>query len=91
MKRNDFLEIKNLNIESLVEKIKVLKKEVDGLVFDKNIGKLKNLKSISKKRKDVAQMLTVLRQKQLLIELESNKDIKVSKEKGEVKRVSPTP
>ncbi len=70
MKRNDFLEIKNLEIKALGQKIDTAKKELAGLVMDKNMSKLKDRKSISKKRKDIARMMTVLRQKQLLGELE---------------------
>jgi len=41
------------------------------LVIDKNTNKLKDKKAIFKKRKDLAKVLTVLRQKELLNELET--------------------
>ncbi len=86
MKRNDFQEIKGLSTKAITEKIKTAKKEIADLILDKNMSKLKDLKSISKKRKDVAQMMTVLRQKELLEQLEkSNKIQETSKE--EVKTV----
>lgn len=69
MKKNDFVQIKRLDLKELIVKSKVLIKEITDLTMDKNMKKMKDLKSISKKRKDLAQVLTVLRQKQLLAEL----------------------
>lgn len=85
MKKNDLQEIKGLNIKAITEKIKVVKQEISTLILDKNMSKLKDLKSISKKRKDVAQMMTVVRQKQLLEELTDKKE-----EKEEPKTVEKT-
>lgn len=69
MKKNDFLIIKGLDLKELGLKAKSIKDEIANLVLDKNMNKLKDLKTISKKRKDLAQVLTVARQKQLLAEL----------------------
>ena len=66
MKRNDFLEIKNLDEKALIVKVNGLKDRIAELVLDKNMNKLKDLKVIFKKRRDLAQILTVLRQKQIL-------------------------
>jgi ribosomal protein L29 len=71
MKKNEFLQIKGLESKELLLKVKDLKKEIDSLVMDKNMKKLKDLKSIFKKRKDLAQILTVIRQKDLLVKLEN--------------------
>ncbi len=73
MKKNDFLQIKILEERAIAGKIKEAKLEIASLVIDKNMKKLKDVKAISKKRKDIAQMLTVLRQKQLIGELESSR------------------
>lgn len=70
MKKKEFVIIKGLDIKELKIKIKTLKKEIIDLTLDKNRNKLKDLKSISKKRKDLAQSLTVLNQKQTLAKLE---------------------
>ncbi len=71
MKTRDFLnEIKTLDIKALVLKSKTLKGEIADLVLDKNMNKLKDLKSIDKKRKDLARTLTVLEQKRLIEQLE---------------------
>jgi len=70
MKKNDFVQIKSLDIKELIGKTKALKKEMADLFLDKNMKKLKDLKSISKKKKDLAQILTVLKQKELLKALE---------------------
>lgn len=70
MKRNDFLEIKKMDLTALVEKIRQIKSDIANLELDKSLNKLKDVKSISKKRKELAKMLTVLRQKTLLKEME---------------------
>ncbi|MBI2017499.1 50S ribosomal protein L29 [Candidatus Daviesbacteria bacterium] len=76
MKKKDLVQIKGLDIRELNTKAKALQKEIADLVMDKNMDKLKDLKTISKKRKDLAQILTVLRQKELLNQLEVKKEAK---------------
>ena len=83
MKKNDLVQIKGLDLKDLRQKAKFLKDEIAGLILDKNMKKLKNVKIISKKRKDTAQILTVLRQKELLAKLEP--EIKAEVKKGESK------
>lgn len=68
--------MKNLGIKDLVEKIRGLKKDIANLVMEKNMKKLKDLKMISKKRKETAQILTLLKNKQLLAQLEEKKEVK---------------
>lgn len=70
MKKQELVVIKGLDIKELTEKAKALKKEIAGAVLDKNMNKVKDLKAVSKKRKDLAQVLTVLQQKTILAELE---------------------
>lgn len=76
MKKNEFVQIKGLDLKELRTKANGLREEVANLVLDKNMKKLKDKKSIFKKKKDLAQVLTVVRQKELLIELESKKEPK---------------
>ncbi len=78
MRKNDLLEIKKLDLKELKERILVIISDIEQLTLDKNMGKLKDLKVISKKRKDLSQLLTIKRQKELLGELESR--IKKSEE-----------
>lgn len=73
MKKNDLAEIKKIDMKSLKERAKKVRSEILSLTLDKNMGKLTNLKVIVFKRRDLAQMETVLRQKQLLEELEKPK------------------
>lgn len=73
MKRQEFVIIKGLDTKELKEKVKSFKKEIADLNFDKNRKILKDLKSIDKKRKELAQVLTVLNQKELLAKLEKGK------------------
>ncbi|MDO8619363.1 MAG: 50S ribosomal protein L29 [Candidatus Daviesbacteria bacterium] len=79
MKRQEFLEIKKMDIKEISVKMLAARQELLDLSLDKNMKKLKDLKSVAKKRKEIAQMLTVIRQKQLLGEIE----VKVSKIKKE--------
>jgi len=71
MKKSEFIQIKGLDLKELKVKHRALREEIANLTLDKNMKKLKDLKTISKKRKDQAQILTVIRQKELLQELES--------------------
>lgn len=75
MKKNDFAQIKGLDLLQLRSKIKAFKKEMAEMALDKNMNKLKDLKLISKKKKDLAQVLTILRQKELLAELEPKTEV----------------
>ncbi|MBI2018361.1 50S ribosomal protein L29 [Candidatus Daviesbacteria bacterium] len=71
MKKNDFIQIKGLDIKDLKDKAKAQRSEIEKLTMDKNMKKLKDIKQVSKSKKDLAQVLTVLRQKELLSQLES--------------------
>ncbi|OGE37759.1 50S ribosomal protein L29 [Candidatus Daviesbacteria bacterium RIFCSPLOWO2_01_FULL_39_12] len=71
MKKSELAQVKGLDIKELKNKAKSLRDEVANLVIDKNTNKLKDKKAIFKKRKDLAKVLTVLRQKELLNELET--------------------
>ena len=83
MKLKDFKnEIKVLDITALIARTKALRIELSDLVLDKNINKIKNLKSISAKRKDLARILTTLTQKQMIASLEL-KEVKVEEPKVE--------
>lgn len=64
MKKQDLMEIKQLDVVSLLKKSKAIKEEITGLVMDKNRNQLKDLKGVAKKRKDLAQILTVMKQKE---------------------------
>lgn len=79
MKRKDLIQIKGSDLKQLKEKVKATKKEIADLTLDKNMKKLKDLKTISKKRKDVAQILTLIAGKQLLANLESKVEVKGDK------------
>lgn len=83
MKLKDFKnDIKVLDVAALLSKAKALKTEIRDSVLDKNIGKVKNLKSISRNKKDLARILTVVSQKQAIAALEPRTE---SVEKSEVK------
>ncbi|MDD2822720.1 MAG: 50S ribosomal protein L29 [Candidatus Daviesbacteria bacterium] len=80
MKKNDFAEIKKMEVKVLSSKALKIKEEIANLVIDKNMNKMPNLKSIKFKRNELAKILTVLQQKQLMESLEKQ-TVKVSEEK----------
>lgn len=88
MKLRDFKnEIKVLDIAALLQKAKALKVDIGDLILDKNISKLKDLKSISKKKKELARVLTILGQKKMIASLESSgKNLESSEKTEEVKK-----
>lgn len=71
MKKQEFVQIKLTDLQELRVKAKTLREEIANLVLDKNMKKLKDLKMVFKKKKELASVLTVMRQKVLLTELES--------------------
>ena len=87
MKKQEFAQIKGLDLKELKGKVKTLSDEIANLVLDKNMKKLKDLKIILKKRKERAQILTVIKQKELLQELESSAENQTEEEeKSKIKR-----
>lgn len=73
MKKTNLKEIKGLEIKDLRLKVKNAGSELAGLFLEKAqpAKGSKDVKQIFKKRKNIAQMLTILRQKEMLRELES--------------------
>lgn len=92
MKKQDFVQVKGLDLKELKTKTISLRKEIADLTLDKNMKKLKDLKLVSKKKKELAQVLTVMKQKELLVQLESSIESKQSlrsddlQESSEVKK-----
>jgi len=85
VKRTEFKELKNLSVDDLAKKIIEVKKELADLVMDRHTSNGKgsgNLRVVFMKRKDVARMLTIVRQKQLLGEVEEKVKIQNSKVKN---------
>jgi len=82
MKKQEYILIKGLDLKELESKAKALKEEIANLVMDKNMKKLKDLKMVSKKKKELAQILTVIKQKELLVELET-KTMQTKESKGD--------
>lgn len=69
--KKDLKEIKALSINEIKNKIRDARLELANLVLEKQRSTKgsKDVKLAIKKKKDIAQMLTILRQKQLLEEL----------------------
>ena len=73
MKKNNLTEIKSLDTTSLRAKAKSLRIALAEGVMDKNMNKQKDLRTNHKNKKDLAQVLTILRQKELISKLETEK------------------
>lgn len=74
MKKTELKEVKILSVNDLSKKVKEAKKQLADIVMERSqlaAKGSKDVKSFFKKRKDIAQMMTILRQKELLSELES--------------------
>ncbi len=71
MKKSDLAEIKKTDIKNLEGQIKKAEEEIAKLTLDKVTNKMTNLKAIKNKRKDLAQMQTVLQQKVVLAAFEA--------------------
>jgi ribosomal protein L29 len=72
----DMTTVKNMDTKSVLATAKQMRGDIADLMVDKNMNKLKDLKSINKKRKDLARVLTILNQKQVLAKLEVGKETK---------------
>lgn len=81
MKKNDLVQLKELDVRALQSKSKDLKKELGNLILDKNMNKLNDLKALSKKRRELSQVFTILSQKLMVEKLET----KLAQKKGESK------
>lgn len=70
MKKNDLLEMKSLDIKALTVRVRELRGQIADLVMEKHMNTLKNSKQIQHSRRNLAQMLTILRQKEIIAQLE---------------------
>lgn len=70
MKKTDLAEVKKMEVSQIKSKLRHIILEAQKLKLDKAVNRLTDLKSISRKRKEIAQMFTILRQKELLAKLE---------------------
>ncbi len=71
MKKNELAEIKKMELKDINARSQKARKEMLELIMDRNSGKVTDLKLVGKKRKDLAQMATIARQKELLAEMET--------------------
>ncbi len=83
MKKNQLQEIKILETAALLKKAEDLRIQISGFVMDKHMNKLADLKVMGKTRKDLAQILTIVGQKEAIDKLEkaSQKESDESKDK----------
>ncbi len=74
MKKNEFKEYKNKSFVEIEKKLLDLKKQITKAYLDKKATKLVNVSSIRILRGDIAKLKTLLTEKQLLSQLEVDKE-----------------
>ena len=65
MNKDNLKKLREKTIKELNEDIEKTQKELFNLRMDQQIGKLKNLRSISTKRKEIAVIKTIIKEKEL--------------------------
>lgn len=66
MKRKDFLELRKKDLDELKALLKSSKEELNKMKINMAIKKEKNLHAFSAKRHDIARIITVLKEKEIL-------------------------
>lgn len=65
MKKRMFEELKSKNREELKSDVIRLRKEINKLFIEKTGGKVKKTDLLGKKRREIARILTIIRQKEM--------------------------
>lgn len=63
MKAKEFKELKSKDIVELTRQVLQLRQELTKLKMDLAAGKVKNIAGVGKYRRDIAQILTIIREK----------------------------
>ncbi len=63
MKRKDLNNLKNLSEKELLSKLTELQTKLENLKFDKKLAKLQSTAQIQQIRRDIARVLTILKEK----------------------------
>lgn len=74
MKRKEITETRNKDVKSLKKMAYDLRSSADKVHMDIRAGKTKNLKSLKNLRRDLAQTLTIIREKEILEKFEVKKE-----------------
>lgn len=65
MKKREIKELRSKNLKELTQSLKNLKSELAKIIIERNARRLKNTALVRGKKKDVARILTVIREKEL--------------------------
>lgn len=79
MKKTDIDNLRKMNTSDLSRKEREMRGQLADLVIDRSMSKISDKKAILKKRRERAVVLTILRQKKLLEELEEKREGEVNK------------
>jgi len=63
MKRKELNNLKNLSEKELLSKLNELQTKLENLKFDKKLAKLQSTAQIQQTRRDIARVLTILKEK----------------------------
>lgn len=73
MKKTEIEALRKMDIKALNQKARDLRGQIADLIMDRNTSKLSDKKAVVKKRRERAVILTILGQKQMVSQLESEK------------------
>ena len=65
MKKKELNELKNKDLKALKELSKKVDEEIFKLKMDKRTAKLKNVSSLGEKKRDLARIKTIIREKEI--------------------------
>jgi len=77
MKKKDLNELKTKNIKDLIKKLNELRKELVQTKIESKMDKIKNIHSVSQKKRDIAQVTTIINLKSQEGEPKSAKTMEV--------------
>ena len=63
MKKKDINKLRQLSVDELGQKTEELERELVKIKMDKALGKLKDVKKVAKKRKEIAIVKTIISEK----------------------------
>lgn len=83
MKKNELKKTRNEEMEALRKKVAELKKEISVKYAERLAGKVSNPKEVANIKREVAQIMTIIREKEIIEEVKSSQAKKGEEAKTE--------
>lgn len=74
MKKKEFTDLKTKSVKDLLKMVYTKTQEVGKKQMEISGGKEKNLKSVSSLRRDIAQLLTIVKEKQIIEKMQAGEN-----------------